>query len=130
MALETCMDKNGETSKGYEFGCSCCNEVSSILRERWNTRTHAEDVRAADEPVAWMYTNSAVKFPVFYDRKQDAAGWTETPLYRRAQLQMVMPERELYTKYLRGMVPSNAKEVSDWRDGWNACIDEFKRLNP
>jgi hypothetical protein len=51
-------------------------------------------------------------------------------IYRRAKRPVVMPERELYTKYMRGMVPGNAKEVSDWKDGWNACLDEFKRLNP
>ncbi|MEG1038691.1 MAG: hypothetical protein RSE94_02105 [Pseudomonas sp.] len=36
------------------------------------------------EPVAWMYTRSEVEWPAFYDKRKDAAGWKETPLFTHA----------------------------------------------
>lgn len=42
---------------------------------------------------------------------------------------VVLPERQMYTAYLSGVVPSNAVEVNSYRDGWNACLDEVARLN-
>ncbi|MCF1245197.1 hypothetical protein ACT517_17295 [Pseudomonas aeruginosa] len=41
----------------------------------------------------------------------------------------VVPERELFTQYLPGAIPRNADEVSAWKEGWNACLDELARLN-
>ncbi len=43
---------------------------------------------------------------------------------------VVMPEREMHCQYLRGVIPDNRLEVEAHKDGWNACIDELKRLNP
>lgn len=42
---------------------------------------------------------------------------------------VVVPERELFTQYLPGAIPRNADEVSAWKEGWNACLDELARLN-
>lgn len=36
------------------------------------------------EPVAWMYTRPEVEWPAFYDKRKDATGWKETPLYTHA----------------------------------------------
>lgn len=46
-----------------------------------------------------------------------------------APVSMVMPERELYTKYLVGVIPHNANEVNAYKDGWNTCLEEVARLN-
>ncbi len=42
---------------------------------------------------------------------------------------VVVPERELFTQYLPGAIPRNADEVSAWKEGWNACLDELARIN-
>ncbi|HEO1562729.1 TPA: hypothetical protein VAK54_006508 [Pseudomonas aeruginosa] len=42
---------------------------------------------------------------------------------------VVVPERELFTQYLPGAIPRNADEVSAWKEGWNACLDELSRIN-
>lgn len=42
---------------------------------------------------------------------------------------VVVPERELFTQYLPGAIPRNADEVSAWKEGWNACLDELAHLN-
>ncbi|WP_121402036.1 hypothetical protein [Pseudomonas aeruginosa] len=42
---------------------------------------------------------------------------------------VAVPERELFTQYLPGAIPRNADEVSAWKEGWNACLDELARLN-
>ncbi|MGC6958466.1 hypothetical protein ACP0JK_26440 [Pseudomonas aeruginosa] len=42
---------------------------------------------------------------------------------------VVVPERELFTQYLPGAIPRNSDEVSAWKEGWNACLDELARLN-
>lgn len=46
-----------------------------------------------------------------------------------APVAVVMPERELYTKYLVGVIPNNANEVNAYKDGWNTCLEEVSRLN-
>lgn len=43
---------------------------------------------------------------------------------------VVLPEREMYTRYLSGVIPSNAAEVNSYKDGWNACLDAAAELNP
>ncbi|RAL82575.1 hypothetical protein CSC34_5102 [Pseudomonas aeruginosa] len=42
---------------------------------------------------------------------------------------VVVPERELFTQYLPGAIPRNADEVSAWKEGWNACLDELSCIN-
>ncbi|MNJ45564.1 hypothetical protein D3C77_406640 [compost metagenome] len=49
--------------------------------------------------------------------------------FRDGQRALVLPDRELYTKYLSGVIPNNAEEVNGYKDGWNACLDEVRRLN-
>lgn len=55
-----------------------------------------------------------------------------TPLYAEqpAPVAVVLPEREMYCQYLRVVIPDNRLEVEAHKDGWNACLDELKRLNP
>ncbi|MFV3291977.1 Lar family restriction alleviation protein [Pseudomonas sp. NY11955] len=48
--------------------------------ELWNASAQQHQ----GEPVAWMYTRPEVEWPAFYDKRKDAAGWKETPLYTRA----------------------------------------------
>ncbi|MGB4485791.1 MAG: hypothetical protein WBI95_09825 [Pseudomonas veronii] len=47
-----------------------------------------------------------------------------------APVAVVLPDREMYCQYLRGVIPDNRLEVEAHKDGWNACLDELKRLNP
>ena len=47
-----------------------------------------------------------------------------------APVAVVLPEREMYCQYLRGVIPDNRLEVEAHKDGWNACLEELKRLNP
>ncbi|WP_038995132.1 hypothetical protein [Pseudomonas putida] len=49
--------------------------------------------------------------------------------FRDGQRALVLPDRELYTKYLPGVTPRNAAEVNGYKDGWNACLEEVSRLN-
>lgn len=46
-----------------------------------------------------------------------------------APVAVVLPERELYMKYLVGVIPHNASEVNAYKDGWNTCLEEVARLN-
>lgn len=76
------------------------------------------------------------------------AGFTITKLYRHAAplcsevtpqclehvrtqgpRKVVMPEREIYSRYFLGIIPENRFEVEAYKDGWNACLDEIERLN-
>ena len=50
--------------------------------------------------------------------------------HQPAPVAVVLPEREMYCQYLRGVIPENRLEVEAHKDGWNACLDELKRLNP
>ncbi|NIF28386.1 hypothetical protein F3J44_18625 [Pantoea sp. Tr-811] len=43
---------------------------------------------------------------------------------------VALPEREHYTRYLPGVIPSNAAEVNARKDGWNACLDKIAKLGP
>jgi len=67
----------------------------------------AEDVRAmVDEPVAIVSGSQVQWLP-------SAQGLeNRTPLYRHAQRKVLMPDRRTEDSY-----------------GWNACLDEFERLN-
>lgn len=38
ISIETCCEKEGSPSKGFEFSCCCCNPIGSVARSRWNTR--------------------------------------------------------------------------------------------
>ena len=38
MTVYTHSNKDGTPSRGYEFGCSCCNDIPAAAREKWNTR--------------------------------------------------------------------------------------------
>lgn len=49
--------------------------------------------------------------------------------FRDGQRALVLPARELYTKYLPGVIPKNAAEVNRYKVGWNACLEEVSRLN-
>lgn len=48
------------------------------------TGTYTPVEQHQGEPVAWMYTRPEVEWPAFYDKRKDAAGWKETPLYTHA----------------------------------------------
>ena len=52
------------------------------------------------------------------------------PAEQPAPVAVVLPDREMYCQYLRGVIPDNRLEVEAHKDGWNACLDELKRLNP
>ena len=56
---------------------------------------------------------------------QRVALYAEQP----APVAVVLPERELYMKYLVGVIPHNASEVNAYKDGWNTCLEEVARLN-
>ena len=46
-----------------------------------------------------------------------------------APVSVVLPEREMYCQYLRGVIPDNRLEVEAYKDGWNACLDKVKEVN-
>ncbi|WP_443696418.1 Lar family restriction alleviation protein [Pseudomonas sp.] len=94
----------------------------------WNTRAApAEGVRAVDEPVGYAQTRDLEKIGgrnvihvgvLMSPKTQDGF----EPIYRHAQRQMLMPEEATRR------TSSDADEAYD--SGWNACLDELKRLNP
>lgn len=100
----------------------CTESAESAIRRAhidWNTRAApAEDVRAmVDEPVAWMFKNdnNRIERIIWWEPQEDEAPsfWpTPIPLFQRKK---VMPDR--------------IDQHDPWGSGWNACLDEFKRLN-
>ncbi|MDH0749480.1 Lar family restriction alleviation protein [Pseudomonas sp. GD03842] len=112
--------------------CPVVGTISRDFRERaqdhadmWNTRAApADDISPViDEPVAFKYVNPDIPWPLFYEKKQDDRGkWEEIPLYRHPQRPVVTPDR----MDLRSCDGSQTYETK----AWNACLDEFKRLNP
>lgn len=119
---------SGDGSLFHNTGKSCpINSFSYPKYEdavtSWNTRAApAEDARAVvDEPVAWL--GSGLAFTSLADAKE-YAGYKDgvvTPLYRHPQRPVVMPDHR--ESDLRSPVYGYAR-------GWNACLDEFARLNP
>lgn len=111
--------------------CDPCHVGSPV--EFWNARAPAEDVReVVDEPVAYvMPAQIAAMKSVGWMHASRDKGETglEVALYSRPQRPVVMPEREFYTQYMLGIVPINAEQANAYKDGWNACLDEFARLN-
>lgn len=86
-----------------------------------------EDARAVvEEPVAYL-TNGGKAFYFPSPNIEKADG--DTPLYRHPQRPVVLPEREMYSRYFRGIIPENRLEVEAYKDGWNACLDAVERLN-
>lgn len=89
------------------------------------------------EPVRWERMSKmgdGTWWPCANKEEADEAvkcGYTVRPLYaeQSAPVAVVMPERELYTKYLVGVIPHNANEVNAYKDGWNTCLEEVARLN-
>lgn len=86
----------------------------------------AEDVRAVvNEPVGYAGLNglNTLRFRDGYLIVSVKPGpYLDIPLYRRPQRKVVMPERkpESYSVSV-GLIP--------YHEGWNACLDEFERLN-
>jgi len=89
-----------------------------------------EDVRAVvDEPVAWLCeanANSGRRGKWLQYSKEIHDPWQKgevdtTPLYRHPQRPVVMPERKDESQY-RGTSLLTVRR-------WNACLDEFERLN-
>lgn len=88
----------------------------------------AEDVRAmVDEPVAWQFYQDG-KWWNGDDRIKDhrhnteRAGYLTRELYAHAQRKTVMPEPRKEW--------GSSEKLDLGNLGWNACLDEFKRLNP
>lgn len=91
-----------------------------------------EDVRAVvDELVATVVTIKKQSLPMLIAGKYQPSITSEekvamfdvdlpngTKLYRHPQRPVVMPERK--------QIPVDYA----YRSGWNACLEEFKRLNP
>ncbi|VVP61650.1 hypothetical protein PS870_06395 [Pseudomonas fluorescens] len=116
--------------RGY---CSCPAGVE--LKNRPTAQPQCEPVAYAafadnGNIRCWSSTNEAVGLKILAEE-----GAEIVPLYRRppeqpAPVTAVLPEREMYCQYLRGVIPDNRLEVEAHKDGWNACPDELKRLNP
>ena len=47
LMIDTSCDRDGLTTKGYEFACSCCNDLGAAARHRWNSRA-ADKARIAE----------------------------------------------------------------------------------
>lgn len=101
----------------------------------------AEDVQAVgDEPMAWLAQAIGADGGVYrasvstvkITERNARYGWGEgvlnryrldiSPLYRRPQRQVVLPERNKATKNLD-------LEQCGYVDGWNACLDEIERMS-
>lgn len=75
----------------------------------------SEDVRARGEPVAWIHPLYLKPNALGFEGSVNQLSSMQVPLYLHAQRETVMPER--MGESTRG-------------NGWNACLDELKRLNP
>lgn len=98
----------------YQLAAAVKGEVLSILSAT------AEDVRElGDEPVAYVMPGQieAMKSVGWMHASRDK-GKTglEVSLYRHPQRPVVLPDRK-------------RSPLSAGDEGWNACLDEFKRLN-
>ena len=101
-----------------------CSEVNPEYSEL--LRTQADDVPAVvDEPVAWLnvaigsVTTSPVVVMDWDDEKEPVQS-----LYRHPPRPIVMPERIVVPR--GDFQPFERAEALKW----NACLDEFERLNP
>ena len=97
---------------------------------KWNARAPAEDVRAVvDEPVAYELTMNGEQKYLATGKFGVSTAWENlqrhgyviTPLYSHPQRSVVMPERKDEAQY-RGTSLLAVRR-------WNACLDEFNRLN-
>lgn len=104
----------------------------------------AEDVRAVgDEPVAaqWRYRNALRDGGI---GPKEFGPWAELPLHRfnpdlTGYIDSIGYECETRALYLRHQRPTvmpkrhedrcDSSEAEAYQNGWNACIDEFDRLN-
>ncbi|WP_110949185.1 hypothetical protein [Pseudomonas bohemica] len=82
----------------------------------------AEDARAVgDEPV--VYQVKIHGMTLYWNTPSEAAKAVNTPLYCHPQRPVVLPER-------RELSAAGRVYLSDLDCEWNACLDEFARLNP
>jgi len=120
--------------------CDKCFGAGNIMIHTVCGATHkaCECSKAADqsqgEPVAWALLNGNDQVRDLTARWDVAKHWDGfvQPLCasQPTPVSVVLPEREMYCQYLRGIIPSNRLEVEAYKEGWNACLDELKRLNP
>lgn len=38
ISITSCCNKDGSVTPGFEFACSCHNDLGAVIRSRWNTR--------------------------------------------------------------------------------------------
>lgn len=108
--------------------------VSSSNDSNWSSRLKEklsaileEKVNQQCEPAAWKVEVDGMT--LHHREPMDNPRAKNTPLYEKHEVKIVMPDRELYTKYLVGVIPHNANEVNAYKDGWNTCLEETARLN-
>lgn len=109
---------NGDGTRSPE--CRGCGATAPTIAT-WNCRiaAPAEDVRAvgyaSDNQLARLARGHAETCDLF--AKSSSVLGSASALYRHPQRAVVLPER--YERL----------HVSEYRAGWNACIDEFEKLN-
>ena len=54
LSIDTSCEKDGKPSKGYEFACSCCNDIGAVARSRWNTRAQLPSKGGGCRPLGYM----------------------------------------------------------------------------
>lgn len=112
-----------------ELLLSCLAAVSSDNTSNWSSRLKADLMEllaqpsAESRPVA-IVCGSAVQWLPGAGKVKD-----RTELFTHPAPAVVLPEREMYSRYLRGVIPHNRLEVEAYKDGWNACLDEVTKLN-
>lgn len=95
---------------------SPCADFATHDRLRSVLDAPAEDVReVVDDPV--VYQVKIHGMTLYWNTPSEASKAINTPLYSHPQRKVVMPER------MKGSA------VTGRAEGWNACLDEFARLN-
>lgn len=92
-------------------GSCCWEDISGESLELCRSNPEEYEVRTLYRPALTQPSEGALT--------NEGAGPVEIEL----------PEREMYTQYLRGVIPENRLEVEAYKDGWNACLDRVKELN-
>lgn len=110
-------------------------QVHELVKRHRQKAAPAEDVRAVvDEPVSYgpysvRWIGPSVWAGISEELPPELEG-KQVYISVHPQRPVVMPEREMYCRYLRGVIPENRAEVEAHKDGWNACLNEIARLNP
>lgn len=123
----TCTKDGGQCGLGGY--CEPCHSVEPVAAHHWNCPNCPPP--GATHTISGQFYRKAEGAWLVFGHKRDwvpsdaPAGWNDenlVPLFPPAQASVVVPDG-------KNGYPTLSNHRS-YNQGWNACLDEFKRLNP